>query len=203
MKKTSVAAPIVLVSLLFSAVYAHAQSITRPPLEIRIVVDRELEGRFLTNRLFGTHINELVAHVSKVFVPEIGRAITFSSIETMDAPPDAQDRASLFLENAIPWFKYITRDAPEKISVFLSSKALYFIPESPKPFWGYTVPDENLFFLWIHPLYLKRDGDSMLHEIGHVCGAVHSTDEDSIMHVPMAGNTAYKDQRAVIQKNCG
>ena len=186
------------------------------PLTFDVVVDKEVDERFFGRENFLNLLDEIFKAASSVFEREIGRSFEINNIRFVEPPPETREKIFVLIDKTKIWIQFALIDKTEiwiqKEFYDTRSDKIFFITpnrftykSSPKLING-SAPDEKL--LLVHFPLFENDQSliTLLHELGHTCGATHDNDNgtNQIMHNMTTLYLSFDDaNRAIIKRNCG
>lgn len=157
------------------------------PLVIDFIVDPEIPQ--------GT-VEDIVMRASIIFNLEIGRRLTVGTVQ-IGTPIKNRDEVAE-PKDLFAWLN--KREGGEgKFLVFLS-KAPFFDLKHDRLLGGES---EDRLILLEYVFETQRVAFVLLHEIGHLCGARHSTDITSIMSTRTNRKMSYEKAISEIRERCG
>ena len=116
--------------------------------------------------------------------------------------PDGSAEQAIVVTSAIPWLvEHFKSKTDSRFIVFLAGRPVFFG-------WinldGYNEGSGGrISIVKYYASDPQYTANTLLHEIGHNCGAKHAEPRDSIMNDEQKDAISYKESIPVIRENCG
>mgnify|MGYP001597821162 CR=1 FL=1 len=192
----------ILLVLVFAAAPVHAFE-ERPPLVIDFIIDASLQARFANGEDLREHINDLVSRASMIFNAGIGRKIAIGELVFATPPGDGE---TLYVDKTFEWLERQKKAlGKNRFLILLTYRFLYKNP-SALPWDGGADKANGLAIVVHYSIDVQRISSTLLHEIGHLCGARHSEDKSSIMYEnnnDSATPLSFKEYTSLVREQCG
>ncbi|OHA02872.1 MAG: hypothetical protein A3B29_04390 [Candidatus Sungbacteria bacterium RIFCSPLOWO2_01_FULL_51_34] len=156
------------------------------PLRVAVFIDRGVVGS----------VDEALGRASELFFQNSGRSVVFISGDDVDIPRELMDGAALSGERGIAWIG-TKKDVPDADVVILITDK--FIAHD--RMWGDGLARHTSAL--VRYGNIRQAVNVILHELGHYCGAGHSSDPASIMHERSYAGTHFGEWTEHIRGNCG